>query len=238
MKRKAAALIMVLLLCGGGCSGAKNGSSDAASAVQSEVSATESAQKDNDKSEGASGGTESTDKSSVDESGSDAPAEDHDKVFNDKAFLFFRTHDRLYRQGFSADVEDHTGEYSSVMQTENGELISVRASGHILDGGFAGYDQEPFFDSIDSQERITPQQAAEQFDIPELKDITALTAYHTIMKHTMGDMIYIITQTDSFDLYLNSVLLGTIDKDTVYGSSDPQERVSKLIEFVESHAMQ
>lgn len=156
--------------------------------------------------------------------------------FEDKAFLFFKTNNHLYREESVFDLESHEEEYSAIMPIENGEFVSVRADGYTLSGGIMGYCGEPFFDKINSQEKLTAEQAVEQFNIPEARDVKRLFSLDTVMKHTIGDRMYIIFQTGSFDVYLDSNLVGTASHDKVWGEegkTDPEKRIEKLIEFVE-----
>ncbi len=258
MKRKSAILLMaVLLLCMTGCSESKNDTdiSETVSSVSKEVSNENSVSSASEKVSEISMAessyqSEETPISSAPEDISElSMAEssyelweegDCDALytigFEDKAFLFFKTNNHLYREESVFDLESHEEEYSAIMPIENGEFMSVRADGYIMDGGIMGYCGEPFFDKINSQEKLTAEQAVEQFNIPEARDVKRLFSLDTVMKHTIGDRMYIIFQTGSFDVYLDSNLVGTASHDKVWGGegkTDPEKRIEKLIEFVE-----
>ncbi len=250
MKHPSAIILMaILLLCTAACSESKNdtGVSETVSSVSEdipEISRTESSYQPEEISDENPVSSVSQDVSEI--SGTESSyefREDDDDCdalytpkFENKAFLFFKTHDRLYREKFVFDSESHAKEYSAIMPIENGEFVSVRADGYIMSGGVMGYCDEPFFDKINSQEKLTPEQAVEQFNIPEARDVKRLFSLDTVMKHTIGNRMYIIFQAGSFDVYLDSNLAGTAPYDKVCGGegeTDPEKRMETLIEFVE-----
>ena len=268
-KRTVVIALSALFLCAGGCSAAKQdtGSSNSDKtdvSVSDSSSVTEISQ---DKQAQSSEASVAKPESSVPESStpfsepegssmpeSSEPSEEseeysdeygypdqlYDNSFEDKPFLFFKANDHLYRMDYTTDQDKHEKEYESITPVENGELVVVKADGYTLSGGYVGYCGEPFLKRINSQEKITPQQAVEQFDIPEVGDIDGLYYSNTVLKHTIGDKLYLIfyckdNSRREYEVYLDSQLIGTVDyeKPMEDAESDPEKRRDNLVRLVE-----
>ncbi len=146
---------------------------------------------------------------------------------NDKEFIVFKTHDKLYE----TDGDFNSIDFSKGVEPlalNNGEFARFNADVRIDNGGIAGYCNKPTVQKIHSQKKITLDDAIKECSIPEITEIEFSLATVISRYSADKDTTYLIFRNNApiattFDIYRNGEFV------TSYERLDKVEDIQKFL---------